>query len=96
MEHYLSDLGASILREDPFHYMISASNFIKYACAALFMENGQFEPSHRGYLAQVADLKTQPDDFAGRFESFLRPDSELPLARKYEIAKLIARSIVNL
>ena len=96
MEHYLSDLGASILREDPFHYMISASNFIKYACAALFMENGQFEPSHRGYLAQMADLKTQPDDFAGRFESFLRPDSELPPARKYEIAKLIARSIVNL
>ena len=64
--------------------------------SALFMENGQFEPSHRGYLAQMADLKTQPDDFAGRFESFLRPDSELPPARKYEIAKLIARSIVNL
>ena len=96
MEHYLADLGAAILRDDAFHYMISASNFIKYACAALFMENGQFEPSHRGYLAQMADLKTQPDDFAGRFESFLRPDSELPPARKYEIAKLIARSIVNL
>jgi hypothetical protein len=96
MDHYLADLGASIVREDPFHYMISASNFIKYVCAALFMENGQFEPSHRGFLTQVNTLKTLPDDFSGRFESFLRPDSELPPARKYEIAKLIARSIVSL
>lgn len=96
MDHFLADLGASIIQDDPFHYMISAADFIKYACAALFMENGQFEPSHRGYLDQVATLKTQPDDFTGRFESFLRPDSELPPSRKYEIAKLIARSIVNL
>jgi len=96
MDHYLSDLGAAILRDDAFHYMISAASFIKYACAALFMENGQFEPSHRGYLSQIADLKTLPDDFAGRFESFLRPDSELSPARKYEIAKLIACSIVKL
>jgi hypothetical protein len=96
MEHYLSDLGAALVQDDPFHYMISAANFIKYACAALFMENGQFEPSHRGYLAQVSALRTLPDDFAGRFESFLRPDSELPPLRKYEIAKLIARSVVSL
>lgn len=96
MDHYLGDLGASIVRNDQFHYMISAANFIKYVCAVLFMENGRFEPSHRGYLAQVQELKTLPDDFLGRFESFLRPDSELPPARKYEIAKLIARSIVSL
>ena len=76
--------------------MVSAANFIKYACAVLFMENGEFEPSHRGYLAHMNSLKTLPDDFSGRFESFLRPDSELPPARKYEIAKLIARSIVSL
>lgn len=96
MDHFLADLGASIVRDDPFHYMISAASFIKYACAALFMENGEFEPSHRGYLSRVTALKTLPDDFSGRFESFLRPDSELPPARKYEIAKLIARSIVSL
>jgi hypothetical protein len=60
------------------------------------MENGQFEPSHRGYLALASALRTLPDDFAGRFESFLRPDSELPPSRKYEIAKLIARSIISL
>lgn len=96
MDHYLADLGASIVREDQFHYMVSAANFIKSACSALFMENGTFEPSHRGFLSQIQDLKTLPDDFLGRFESFLRPDSELPPARKYEIAKLIARSIVSL
>lgn len=96
MDHFLADLGAAIIQDDPFYYMISASNFIKAACACLFMENGQFEPSHRGYLEQINDLKTLPDDFTGRFESFLRPDSELPPARKYEIAKLIAKSIFAL
>lgn len=96
MDHYLADLGAAIVRDDPFHYLIASSNFINFACAALFMENGEFEPSHRGYLSRVSGLKTIPDDFAGRFESFLRPDSELPPARKYEIAKLIAVSLVNL
>ncbi len=96
MDHYLGDFGAAIVREDQFHYLISSANFIKYAVSALFMENGRFEPSHRGYLAQVSELTTIPDDFLGRFESFLRPDSELPPLRKYEIAKLIARSIVSL
>ncbi|ULQ59558.1 DUF4037 domain-containing protein [Brucepastera parasyntrophica] len=96
MEHYLLDFGASIMQDDPFNNMISAAYFIKYACAVLFMENGQFEPSHRGYQNQVASLTTLPDGFAGWFESFLRPDSELPPARKYEIAKLIVRSIVAL
>lgn len=96
MEHYLADLGAAIIQNDPFHYLISSASFIKYACAALFMENGQFEPSHRGYLPIVRGLTTLPDNFTGRFESFLRPDSELPPQRKYEIAKLIAQSIINL
>ena len=96
MDHYLADFGAAIVQNDAFHYMISSANFIKYACSALFMENGLFEPSHRGYLDQVNALKTIPDDFAGRFESFLRPDSELPPQRKYEIALLIARSIISL
>ncbi len=96
MDHFLADLGAAIMQDDPFNYLVTSASFIKYACAALFMENGEFEPSHRGYLSRVNGLKTLPDDFAGRFESFLRPDSELPPQRKYEIAKLIARSIVSL
>ncbi len=96
MEHYLADLGASLIQEDTFNNLISSSNFIKFACSALFMENGCFEPSHRAYYSQVLALKTLPDDFAGRFESFLRPDSELPPERKYELAKLITRSILSL
>ena len=96
MDHYLADLGAAIVRDDPFHYMISAASFVKFACSALFMENGQFEPSHRGFLSRVLELKTLPDGFSGYFESFLRPDSELTPARKYEIAKLIAKGVVLL
>ena len=96
MEHYLSDLGASLPQEDSFNYLVSSASFIKYACSALFMENGRFEPSHRAYFDQVTRLPTLPEGFAGRFESYLRADSELPPDRKYEIAKLIARSIVGL
>lgn len=96
MDHYLNDLGAAIIQNDSFHYMVSAAGFIKAVCATLFMENGLFEPSHRGYFDQVHELTTIPDDFIGRFDSFLRPDSELPPERKYEIAKLIAKSIVGL
>lgn len=96
MDHFLSDFGAALLRDDPFHYLVSSASFIKYACAALYMENGQFEPSHRWYFSTITELKTLPSDFAGRFESFLRPDIELPPARKYEIAKLLATSIIKL
>lgn len=96
MDHFLNDLGASLIQNDSFHYLISASGFIKHACSALLMENGQFEPSHRGYFDQVTALKTLPDEFTTRFESFLRPDSELHPERKYDIAKLIAKSIVGL
>lgn len=96
MDHFLADLGASIIHDDPFHNMISSANFINYACGCLFMENGEFEPSHRGYLDQISALKTLPDEFPARFESFLRSDEELPPERKYELAKLIARSIINL
>lgn len=96
MDHFLSDFGAALLREDPFHYLVSSASFIQYACAALYMENGQFEPSHRWYFSTITNLKTLPSDFAGRFESFLRSDTELPPARKYEIAKLLATSIIKL
>jgi hypothetical protein len=96
MDHFLADLGAAIVREDQFHYLVSSASFIKFACSALFMENGEYEPSHRAFFSRVGELTTLPDDFSGRFESFLRPDSELPPARKYEIAKLIAKSIVML
>ncbi|GAB1481539.1 hypothetical protein MASR2M78_03540 [Treponema sp.] len=96
MEHFLSDLGAALIQGDDFHYLISSSGFIKNACVAIFCINRSFEPSHRGFYEQVQELSILPDEFVGRFESFLRNDAEMTAERKYSLAQLIARSVLAL
>jgi hypothetical protein len=96
MEHFLSDLGAALIQGDDFHYLISSAGFIKNACVALFCINRRFEPSHRGFYEQVKALPILPEEFIGRFESFLRNDSEMTAQRKYSLAQLIARSVLSL
>ena len=96
MEHFLGDLGAALMQGDDFFYLISSSGFIKSACLTLFCINKRFEPSHRAYYSQVLELKKIPDSFPAYFESFLRPDPELTMERKYSLAQLIAREIVTL
>lgn len=96
MEHFLSDLGAALMQGDDFHYLISSAGFIKNACVALFCINKRFEPSHRGYYEQVKELSILPDEFVGRFESFLRNEAEMTVERKYSLAQLIARSVLAL
>jgi hypothetical protein len=96
MEHYLSDLGAAALRDDGFFYLESAAGFARNAAAVLFMANKKFEPSHRLVGARLKELEILPDDFFGRWETFLRSDIDISRAQKYEVAELIARSIVAL
>lgn len=96
MEHFVSDLGAALIQGDDFHYLISAAGFIKNACVVLFCVNRRFEPSHRGFYEQVKELDNLPDEFIGRFESFLRNDAEMTVERKYSLAQLIARSVLSL
>lgn len=96
MEHFLSDLGAALMQGDDFHYLISSAGFIKSACVVLFCINKRFEPSHRGFYDQVQALPILPDDFVGRFESFLRNDSEMTVERKYALAQLIAKSVLGI
>ena len=96
MEHSLSDLGAALINDDEFYYLISSALFIKNACLALFCINRRFEPSHRVYYKQVLELPVLPDSFAAILETFLRENEELTKERKYSIAQLIARSIIAL
>jgi hypothetical protein len=96
MEHYLSDLGAAALRDDGFFYLESAAGFALNAAAVLFMANKRFEPSHRLIGVQLRELERIPDDFFGRWDTFLRSDIEMTRAQKYEIAELIARSVIAL
>jgi hypothetical protein len=96
MEHYLSDLGAALINNDEFHYLISSALFIKSACLSLFCINRRFEPSHRAYYRKVMELPVLPESFAAELETFLRESGELTLERKYKIAQLIARNIIAL
>jgi len=96
MEHYLSDIGAAVMQEDDFFYLISSVGFIKFACLTLFCINRCFEPSHRAYHKKVLELKELPESFRAYFESLLRIDPEITRERKFSLAQLIARGIIAL
>jgi hypothetical protein len=96
MEHLLSDLGAALINNDDFHYLVSSALFIKTACLALFCINRCFEPSHRSYSKKVLELPVLPESYKARFETFICDDSELTMERKYSLAQLIAKGIISL
>ena len=96
MEHFLSDLGAAVMQEDDFFYLISAAGFIKNACLTLFCINRHFEPSHKAYYKQVLEMKELPDSFPAYFETFLRSECETTMERKFSLAQLMAKGIVAL
>jgi hypothetical protein len=96
MEHYLADLGAASFSDDGYFYSVSMAGFIRYAAAALFAANERFEPSHRYVSAQLRELRSLPDDFLGRWETLLRSDLDISGNQKYEVAELIARSVLAL
>jgi hypothetical protein len=96
MEHFLSDLGAAVIQQDEFFYLISAAGFIKNACLTLFCINRRFEPSHRAYHRQVLELPELSESFRAQFETFLSPAPEITMERKFSVAQLIARGIVAL
>ena len=94
MEHYLSDLITAAMREDNLFYLISSAGFIKSFLSLLFVVNRRFEPSGRKLYETVWDLKELPENFRGRFESFLRDSPDFPPSRKMELAEIMARSIL--
>lgn len=96
MEHLLNDLGAALFEEDDFHYLISSALFIKTVCLTLFCINHRFEPSHRAYYKQALDLPVLPEGFHAQFDSFLRSDVEMTRTRKYTLAQVMARGVINL
>jgi hypothetical protein len=96
MEHHLADLGASVLQDDGFFFLVSLAGFARYAAAVIFMINHRFEPSHRLIEMHLLDLPLLPEDFPGRWETLLRSDLEISREQRYKVAELIAKSIVPL
>ena len=96
MEHYLSDLISSVMRDDNLFYLISSAGYLKSFLSLLFVINRKFEPSGRRLYEMVWKLREHPENFKGRFESFLRDSAVFPPSRKMEIAELMAKSIVGM
>jgi hypothetical protein len=96
MEHYLGDLIAAEMREDNYFFLISSAGFIRSLCSILFILNKEFEPSGRRTREMVLSLERKPENFHGRFDSFLRQDAEFTPARKRELAELLAKSVISM
>jgi hypothetical protein len=96
MEHFLSDMGAALIQDDDFFYLVSAAGFVKEACLALFCVNKKFEPSNKQYHKQVLELKILPPSFHARLDTFLRTDAESTMERRYSAAQIIAIGIISL
>lgn len=96
MEHNLSDLGAAAYQDDGFFYLVSLGAFLRYAAAALFMINRQFEPSHRGIEEHLYALPVLPSGFKGNWESLVRFASTENRSQRFKIAELLAKSIIDL
>jgi hypothetical protein len=96
MEHFLNDLGAACFQNDAFHYLLASAGFIKEACLTLFCLGRRFEPSHRAYFKQVLELPCLPDSFPADLENFVRQGPDISMERRYSLAQVIARRIVDL
>ncbi|MDR1257475.1 MAG: DUF4037 domain-containing protein [Spirochaetaceae bacterium] len=96
MEHFLGDLGAALIQGDEFFYLMSEAGFIKFACLTLFCINRRFEPSHRAYYKQVAELPIKNDAFGAQLETFLRDKDDITMERRYALAQQMAKGIVTL
>ena len=93
LDHHLNGIGAAVYRDDHLFYQRSASGFCTSLCSYVFAMNRRFEPAARLLHERIKDLQDLPPEFLGRFESFIRPDAELKPSTKYEIAKLLAKSL---
>ena len=96
MEHYLSDLGASVFQKDSLYYKISLAGFLNYACCTLFAINKKFEPSAKRFHELIGKLPVLPAGFMANFDVLLRMDDNLSIERNREVAELLAKGIIGL
>ena len=92
----LHDLQASVLRGDALGYALFLAQFLRGLSAYLFALNRRFDPPQRLLASELMGLPRLPDGFAGRFESLLREEPELPRERKREVAELLVRSVIKM
>lgn len=96
MEHYLSDLSASVYQKDLLYYKISLAGFLNSACCTLCAINKKFEPSAKRFHELIGKLPILPAGFMANFDVLLRMDDNLSIERNREVAELLAKGIIGL
>jgi hypothetical protein len=96
MEHFLSDMGAASFSGDKYFLLLSEAGFLRYAAASIFMENRKFEPSHRDIDDQLRELALVPEGFWQAWDSILQKEGEIPAPKRFEKARLLAKSVYSL
>ncbi len=96
MEHYLSDMGAASFSDDKFFLILSEAGFFRYAAASVFMVNKQFEPSHRDIEEHLRLLPVVPEGFWTTWEALLQKECEMSPGKRFEIARMLASSVLSL
>ncbi|HAW86093.1 MAG: hypothetical protein A2087_10285 [Spirochaetes bacterium GWD1_61_31] len=96
LEHSLSDLGGAAFKHDRYFYFVSLAGFLKACTASLFAINKCWQPSNRNLTECLLDLPALPEDFAGRWEGLTRTDARIVPERMFQLAQLIARSMIKL
>jgi hypothetical protein len=96
MEHYLSDMGGASFSGDKFFLLLSESGFMRYAAASVFMVNRRFEPSHRDLEEHLRGLPVMPEGFWPIWDALLQKEREIPAEKRFEIARVLARSVLLL
>jgi hypothetical protein len=94
IEHYLMELGVSVLDGNDLFYRNTLNKFIEHACGLLFAINRKFLPDDRYIYGELKRLEKLPDEFFSRFDRLIKTDAEYSAEKKREIATLIAKSIL--
>lgn len=94
--HFLGDLSAAALRDDHYFFLFSSSGFLHNFIRLLFTINKQYECSGRQVYKDVFTLNILPENFVGRFETFLRSDGGISLEKKAEVAELLTTSVIGM
>ncbi len=96
MEHYLADLGAASVSDNPFFLLVSKAGFLRFAGASIYMHNHAFEPSHSEYENNLRKLPRLPANFKALWEGISSDSIEMAEFRRFELARVLAREILEL
>lgn len=94
--HFLGDLSAAALKDDHYFFLFSSSGFLHNFIRLLFTVNKRYECSGRQVYKEVFTLNILPENFVGRFETFLRSDGGISLEKKAEVAELLTTSVIGM